>query len=55
MIRLLRGELDLVNSLDPESFAKLKSRASQMAVDAGVGLDSEQMWFNQVPSSPLPA
>jgi peptide/nickel transport system substrate-binding protein len=26
-----------------------------MAIDTGVSLDGEQMWFNQVPGSPLPA
>ncbi|MFZ0396304.1 MAG: ABC transporter substrate-binding protein [Terracidiphilus sp.] len=26
-----------------------------MAVDAGAGFDTEQIWFNQVPSAPIPA
>jgi peptide/nickel transport system substrate-binding protein len=55
MMRLMRGEIELINTLDPENFDKLRERAPQMAVDAGVGLDSEQMWFNQVPTAPIPA
>jgi len=55
MLRLVRGEIDFINSLDAEYFDKLVSQVSTMAYDAGVSLDSEQMWFNQVATSPLPA
>ncbi len=55
MLRLTRGEIELINTLDPDNYDKLRERAPQMAVDAGVGLDSEQMWFNQVSSAPVPA
>ena len=55
MLRLVRGEIDVVNSLDAEYFDKLNAQAPNMATDAGVSLDSEQMWFNQVASSPIPA
>jgi peptide/nickel transport system substrate-binding protein len=54
MLRLVRGEIDLINSLDAEYYDKLVTQAPGMAHDAGVSLDSEQMWFNQVPNSPLP-
>jgi peptide/nickel transport system substrate-binding protein len=54
MLRLMRGEIHFINSLDPEYFDKVKSENPSMAYDAGVSLDSEQMWFNQVPNSPLP-
>ena len=54
MLRLVRGEIDFINSLNAEFFDKLKSSAPQMAFDAGVSLDSEEMWFNQVASAPLP-
>jgi peptide/nickel transport system substrate-binding protein len=54
MLRLMRGEIELINSLDADNYDRLKARAPQMAVDAGVGLDSEQMWFNQVSSAPIP-
>jgi len=55
MLRLVRGEIDLINSLDAEYFDKLAAQAPNMVYDAGVSLDSEQMWFNQVANSPLPA
>ena len=54
MLRLQRGEIHFIDSLDPEYFDKVKSENPSMAYDAGVSLDSEQMWFNQVANSPLP-
>ncbi len=53
-LRLTRGEIDFINSVNPEFFESLKAKAPQTVLDAGVSLDSEQMWFNQVPSAPLP-
>ena len=55
MLRLTRGEIHLVNVIDPEYFEKLKAEQPAMAHDSGPSLDSEHMWFNQVESSPLPA
>jgi peptide/nickel transport system substrate-binding protein len=55
MLRFTRGELDIINALDTESFDRLASTNSQMVHDAGVSLDSEQLWFNQVGSAPIPA
>ncbi|HTZ57006.1 MAG TPA: ABC transporter substrate-binding protein, partial [Acidobacteriaceae bacterium] len=55
LLRLLRGEIDLIDSLDAEYYDKLAAQAPKMVFDAGVSLDAEQMWFNQVPGSPLPA
>jgi peptide/nickel transport system substrate-binding protein len=55
MLRLVRGEIDFINSLDAEYYDKLVAQAPRMVYDAGVSLDSEQMWFNQVASSPIPA
>jgi len=55
MMRMLRGDIDLINSLDPEQYEHLKTRAPAKAVDAGAGFDTEQIWFNQVPSAPIPA
>jgi peptide/nickel transport system substrate-binding protein len=55
LLRLIRGEIDFINSLNPEYYDQLAEKAPNMAIDAGVSLDSEQMWFNQVPGSPLPA
>ncbi len=55
MLRFKRGELDLINTLDSEYFDKLAATSPQLVHDAGPSLDSEQMWFNQVAKSPLPA
>jgi peptide/nickel transport system substrate-binding protein len=54
MLRLVRGEIDFINSLDAEYFDKLMQQNPVLVHDSGVSLDSEQMWFNQVPTSPLP-
>ena len=54
MLRLKRGEIDLINSLDSEYFDKLEATNPQVAHDAGPSLDSELMWFNEVAKSPLP-
>jgi peptide/nickel transport system substrate-binding protein len=55
MLRFNRNEIDLINTLDSEYFDKLASTSPQLVHDAGPSLDSEQMWFNQVARSPLPA
>jgi len=55
MLRLERGEIHFINSVDPESFDKLASQNPAMVHDAGVSLDAEFMWFNQASKSPLPA
>jgi peptide/nickel transport system substrate-binding protein len=54
ILRLMRGEIDFINSVDAEYFDKLVAQNPALAHDAGVSLDSEQMWFNQVDNSPLP-
>ncbi len=55
MLRFKRGELDLINSLDSEYFDKLAATSPQLVHDAGPSLDSEQLWFNEVAKSPIPA
>ena len=54
LMRLLRGEIDLVNALSPENFERVAARFPRMAMNAGVSLDSEEIWFNQVPAAPIP-
>jgi peptide/nickel transport system substrate-binding protein len=54
LMRFRRGELDLINTLDSEFYDKLASSSPNQVRDAGPSLDSEQMWFNQVPTSPIP-
>ena len=55
LLRFKRGDLDLINSLDSEYFDKLAATSPQLVHDAGPSLDSEQLWFNQVAKSPIPA
>jgi peptide/nickel transport system substrate-binding protein len=53
LLRFRRGEIHLINALDAEYFERLRKETPTAVHDAGRGLDSEQMWFNQVPSAPL--
>ena len=57
LLRLMRGEIDLINSLSADYYDRLAAEAPKTVKvwDAGVSLDSEQLWFNQVPGAPLPA
>jgi peptide/nickel transport system substrate-binding protein len=54
-LRLRRGEIHLINVLDSEYYDRLASVVPGALHDAGPGFDTEQMWFNQVPTAPLPA
>lgn len=54
MARFLRGDLHLIHNLDPDSFARLRTQMPAAARDLGPSLDFEFVWFNQVPTSPLP-
>ncbi len=55
LLRFQKGELDLVSNLEPESFEKLKANPSVSSLDLGTSLDTQQLWFNQVPVSPIGA
>jgi peptide/nickel transport system substrate-binding protein len=55
MLRFLHGQVDFINSVDAADYDRLKAQDPSTAVDAGPSLDSEQIWFNQVPTAPLPA
>jgi len=55
-IRLFeRGEYDLIDSLPPDYFGLLKQKMPAAVRDMGPSLNTEQLWFNQSPASPLPA
>jgi len=54
VLRFRRGELDLINSIDTEYYDRLAASAPAGVHDAGASLDSEFMWFNQVPNAPIP-
>jgi peptide/nickel transport system substrate-binding protein len=51
----LRGEYDLIDHLPPDYFELLSKQAASTVRDLGPSLNTEQMWFNQSPASPLPA
>ena len=53
MLRFSRNEIHLINSMDADYFDKLSRSAPGKVRDVGPGLDSEQMWFNQVAGAPL--
>jgi peptide/nickel transport system substrate-binding protein len=55
-IRLLqRGDADLIDRLPPDYYELLRQKAPGTVRDLGPSLNTEQIWFNQTPSSPLPA
>jgi peptide/nickel transport system substrate-binding protein len=54
LLRFRRGELDIINKLDPEMYDRLSAEMPRAVVDAGPSLDWETIFFNQVDSAPLP-
>ena len=50
-----RGELHLVDKLEPEAFERLRRDPHAGALNAGCSLDTEFLWFNQSPAGQLPA
>jgi peptide/nickel transport system substrate-binding protein len=52
LLRFRRGEFHLINRLDPEAFDRLAAESAGMARNGGASLESEFLWFNQVPDSP---
>jgi len=55
MLRFSRNEIHLINSMDADYFDKMSRLAPGKVRDAGPSLDSEQMWFNQAQSAPIPS
>ena len=53
--RFRRGEIQLINQVDPEIFDRLAREDRAAARDLGPSTDVDFLWFNQTPSSPLPA
>jgi peptide/nickel transport system substrate-binding protein len=54
LLRFRRGELQLINKLEPEYFERLVAEDKTAAQNAGPSFESEQMWFNQVAAAPMP-
>jgi peptide/nickel transport system substrate-binding protein len=53
LLRFRRGELQLINRLDSESYVRLQKEDAAVARNAGAGLDSDHIWFNQIAAAPL--
>jgi len=54
ILRFRRGEIHLINSLDADLFDRLQKESPASAHDTGPSLDSEFVWFNQVPTATFP-
>lgn len=54
-VKFTHNDIHLINAMDADYFDRLSHMAPNKVRDAGPSLDSEQMWFNQVPSAPIPA
>jgi len=55
LVRFQRNELSLMSAVSPEIFDQLQARMPAAVRDLGPSLESEMMWFNQSPKSPIPA
>ena len=54
MLKFSRNEIHLINAMDADYFQRLSRSAPGKGRDVGPSLDTEQLWFNQVPNSPIP-
>lgn len=53
-LRFARGEYALLQNVPPDGFAALSRRVPGAVHDLGPSLNTEQMWFNQAASAPIP-
>jgi peptide/nickel transport system substrate-binding protein len=51
--RFVRGEIDMLRKLDPESFNLILKQKPAAAHDLGPSMDSEFLWFNESPNGTL--
>ena len=54
ILHFRRGETQLINTLVADSYDRLAADMPAAVHDAGPSFDTEQMWFNQVATSPIP-
>ena len=52
-LRFQRGQIDLIPSLSPTAFERLRTSAKGTARDGGPSFDVDFMWFNQNPNAPI--
>ena len=55
IMRFSHHDIHLINALDSEYYDRLAAESLSTVHDAGASLDSEEMWFNQVTTSPIPS
>ncbi|MBY0506837.1 MAG: ABC transporter substrate-binding protein [Bryobacteraceae bacterium] len=55
LMRFKRGEVHMINKVDPDAYQTLATQMPEAVRNAGVSFESEQLWFNQYAKSPLPA
>ena len=53
-LRLRRGDIHLVSTVDPETFDQLSQAPGVKAIDVGPSNESEMIWFNQAPKAAIP-
>jgi peptide/nickel transport system substrate-binding protein len=54
LLRFRRGEIDMITKLDPQLFDRIAAESPGTVRDAGPGLDTVMVWFNQARTAPLP-
>lgn len=54
-LRFRRGEIHLINVVSPAVYDKFSAQDRSLVRDAGPSEDTEQLWFNQVRTAPIPA
>jgi peptide/nickel transport system substrate-binding protein len=54
-LRYRRGDIHLINNVPPAVFKRLFDENPSLVRDAGPSVDTEQLWFNQVATAPIPA
>jgi len=53
--RFRRGEIHMLDTIDPTMYDRLQKDMPGVAQDAGPSNDIEFLWFNQAPAAPIPA
>jgi peptide/nickel transport system substrate-binding protein len=54
LARFLRGEIHIINKVDPDSFDRIEREKPGAARSLGASLDPEFLWFNQAPAKTMP-
>lgn len=55
LIRFRQGDIQLIDKMTPDLYEQLHSEDPVAARDLGPSVESEEMWFNEVSTAPLPA